>query len=35
MTMAAGNLVNDVWYIAAIGLAVALSVLASGHAVLN
>src|SRR5208337_816459 len=35
MTMAVGNLVHDVWHIAAIGLGLLLSVLATGHAVLN
>ena len=35
MTMAIGNLVHDVWHIAAIGLGLLLSVLATGHAVLN
>lgn len=35
MTMAVGDLVFGVWHIAAIGLAVVLSVLATGHAVLN
>ena len=35
MTMAPGNLVHDVWHIAAIGLGLILSVLATGHVVLN
>ena len=35
MTMAVGNLVHDVWHIAAIGLGLLLSVLATGHVVLN
>jgi cardiolipin synthase len=35
MTMAVGNLVRDVWHIAAIGLGLLLSVLATGHVVLN
>jgi len=35
MTMAVGNLMDDVWHIAAIGLGLILSVLATGHAVLN
>ena len=35
MTMAVGNLVRDVWHIAAIGLGLILSVLATGHAVFN
>ena len=35
MTMAVANLVHDVWHIAAIGLGLLLSVLATGHAVLN
>ena len=35
MTMAVGNLVYDVWHIAAIGLGLLLSVLATGHAILN
>ena len=35
MTMAVAKLVHDDWYLAAIGLAVVLAVLASGHAVLT
>jgi len=35
MTTTVGNLVHDVWHIAAIGLGLLLSVLATGHAVLN
>ena len=35
MTMAVGNLVHEVWHIAAIGLGLLLSVLATGHVVLN
>jgi cardiolipin synthase len=35
MTMAVGNLVLDVWHIAVIGLGLLLSVLATGHVVLN
>jgi len=35
MTMTVGNLVHDVWHITAIGLGLFLSVLATGHAVLN
>ena len=35
MTMAVGNLVLDVWHIAAIVLGLLLSVLATGHVVLN
>ena len=35
MTTTVYNLVHDAWHIAAIGLVVILSVLASGHAVLN
>src|SRR5512135_1637988 len=35
MTMAVGNLVYEVWHIAAIGLGLLLSVLATGHAILN
>src|SRR5512135_2500117 len=35
MTMDVGNLVYDVWHIAAIGLGLLLSVLATGHAILN
>ncbi len=35
MTTAVGNLVYDVWHIAAIGLGLLLSVLATGHAILN
>lgn len=35
MTMAVGNLVHDFWHIAAIGLGLLLSVLATGHVVLN
>jgi cardiolipin synthase len=35
MTMAVGNLMLDVWHIAAIVLGLLLSVLATGHAVLN
>src|SRR5437660_2260100 len=35
MTMAVGNLSHGVWHIAAIGLGLLLSVLATGHAVLN
>jgi hypothetical protein len=34
MTMAVGNLVLDVWHIAAFGLTLLLSVLAAGHVVL-
>src|SRR5437660_5807344 len=34
MTMAVGNLSHGVWHIAAIGLGLLLSVLATGHAVL-
>src|SRR5208337_1823678 len=35
MTMTGGNLVHYVWHIAAIGMGLLLSVLATGHAVLN
>jgi cardiolipin synthase A/B len=35
MTMAVGNLVHDTWHIVVIGLGLLLSVLATGHAVLN
>jgi cardiolipin synthase len=35
MTIAIGNLVHDGWHIAAIGLGLLLSVVATGHAVLN
>ena len=35
MTMAVGTLVHDVWHIAAIGLGLLLSVVATGHAVLT
>ncbi len=35
MTMTVGNLVHYVWHIAAIGLGLFLSVLATGHAILN
>jgi len=35
MTTTVGNLVHNVWHIAAIGLGLLLSVLATGHAVLN
>ena len=35
MTTAVGNLVYDVWHIAAIGLGLLLSVLATGHAIPN
>src|SRR5208337_3811288 len=35
MTMTVGNLVHDVWHIAAIGLGLLLSVYATGHVVLN
>ena len=35
MTMTIGNVVHNVWHIAVIGLGLLLSVLATGHAVLN
>lgn len=35
MTMAVDNLVHDVWHIAALGLGLLLSVVATGHAVLH
>jgi cardiolipin synthase len=35
MMMTSGNLWNDVWHIAALGLGLLLSVLATGHVVLN
>lgn len=35
MTMAIGNLVRDGWHLAVIGLGLLLSVLATGHVVLN
>jgi cardiolipin synthase A/B len=35
MTMAVGNLAHDVWHIAALGLGLLLSVVATGHAVIH
>ncbi|HAM50445.1 MAG TPA: hypothetical protein DCP92_07010 [Nitrospiraceae bacterium] len=35
MTIAIGNLVYEVWHIAAIGVGLLLSALATGHAILN